>query len=136
MLGADESNTRIIDELLKLMESDTWIAVTVIVTVLIYTIAMSLLFVRTISGALKQPEPRALVSALSLLTFIALTGAIITESSALETLSATGIGAIAAAVSHRFTTVSSRRLDEGESIPSEVDSETEAEIPGRPDPEK
>ena len=89
-------------------------AVTVIVTVLIYTIAMSLLFVRTISGALKQPEPRALVSALSLLTFIALADAIITESSALETLSATSIGAIAATVSHQFTTVSSRRLDESQ----------------------
>lgn len=77
--------------------------------ILIYTVAISGMFLYTIHRSQAFPTAQALVASLALLTFIALTSAVITGSQSLETIAATGFGAIAGAVSHQFAI---RRDDE------------------------
>ena len=69
----------------------------------ILTVWLTYLFVKTLLCSQKLPKGQSLVVVLALLTFISLTAALFTESAALETIAATGVGAIAGAVSHVFT---------------------------------
>jgi hypothetical protein len=69
---------------------------------LVIVMILGFLFVWALLRAAEYPAPSALVVALSLLTFLALAGSIATSSTELVTLAATGIGALAGAVSSQF----------------------------------
>lgn len=66
-------------------------------------VGLAAVFVWAILRAASYEAPASLIVALSLLTFLALVGAIVTDSTELTTLAATGIGALAGAVSAQFT---------------------------------
>lgn len=101
--------------------------------VLAYTGVMAMLFTKTLLRSSEFPSPHALTTSLTLLTFVALTAAIATNSAALETIAATGMGAIAGALSHVFT---SGAPNDRKAIPEETDQETGDALPGEPDPEE
>lgn len=99
-----------------------------IFAILIYTISMSYIFVIVITKAEDDDSSsKILISALALLTFIALTAAILTASTGLETIAATGVGAIAGAVSHRF--IMKEGTNDREPVSKIPDSETERDVP-------
>jgi hypothetical protein len=70
---------------------------------LVIVLLLGFLFVWAILRAAQYEAPASLVVALSLLTFLALAGAIAGGSTELTTLAATGLGALAGAVSSQFT---------------------------------
>lgn len=65
-------------------------------------IIMSAAFVWALLKAAEYPAPTSLVVSLSLLTFVSLAGSIVVGSRELVTLAATGLGALAGAVSSQF----------------------------------
>jgi hypothetical protein len=60
------------------------------------------LFVWALLRAAQYPSPTTLTVSLSLLTFVSIAGAIISQSTELITLAATGLGALAGAVSSQY----------------------------------
>lgn len=89
---------------------DPAIVVAVVVAILLYVFVIAGMFAYTLIKSQRQPAPQALVAALALLTFIALSSSIVIRSQALETIAATGIGAIAGAVSQQFKTKNEEEL--------------------------
>ena len=79
------------------------VLVILVIAIILYTVIITGLFTYTLIRTQQFPPTSALVSALSLLTFIALSASIVTRSQAMETIAATGIGAIAGALSHQVT---------------------------------
>lgn len=77
-------------------------------------IGLASVFVWAILRAARYEAPSSLIVALSLLTFLALTGAIVADSTELTTLAATGIGALAGAVSAQFTDKRRSEDDDGD----------------------
>lgn len=77
-------------------------------------LALAFLFVWAILRAAKYEAPSSLIVALSLLTFLSLAGAISTGETELITLAATGIGALAGAVSAQFTEKRRSEDDDGD----------------------
>lgn len=69
----------------------------------VVVLVLAFVFVWAILRAARYESPASLVVALSLLTFLSLAGAIASGSTELTTLAATGIGALAGAVSAQFT---------------------------------
>lgn len=75
------------------------------VEVAIVTLVMLALFVSFAWAILKAgrlPHPSSLITALSLLTFLALIGFLLTEAESLVALASAGVGAIAGAVTTSF----------------------------------
>jgi uncharacterized membrane protein YoaK (UPF0700 family) len=70
----------------------------------IFLIGLVWVFVRAMLRAATLPAPTMLVIALSMITVIALIAASVTGSAALETITASGVGALAGAVSQQFIT--------------------------------
>jgi hypothetical protein len=66
-------------------------------------VVVTSVFLYALMRAARYPPPILLVTSLSMLTLIALLGAIVTDNSAVGTIAATGIGAVAGAVAHQFT---------------------------------
>lgn len=93
---------------------DPAIVVAVVVAILLYVFVIAGMFAFTLIKSQRQPAPQALVAALALLTFIALSSSIVIRSQALETIAATGIGAIAGAVSQQFKSKNEELPDEEE----------------------
>ena len=81
-----------------------WLIVLILALVLIAGV-----FVWSLLKAAEYPAPTSLVVSLSILTFIALSGAWVTASTELATLAATGFGAIAGAVSSQFGDLEKRK---------------------------
>ena len=88
------------------------VLIILVVAIVLYTIIITGLFTYTLIRTQQFPPTSALVSALSLLTFIALSASIVTRSQAMETIAATGIGAIAGALSHQVTLRGSEKRKE------------------------
>lgn len=99
-----------------------------IFAILAYTVSMSYIFVKVISKAEEGSSATILISALALLTFVALTAAILTSSTGLETIAATGVGAIAGAVSHRFIVTEKEEKHARESVPEIFDPEDRGDV--------
>lgn len=74
-----------------------------VVVILGLFMAFGALLVWSLLRAATYPPPASLVVALGLLTFLALAGYIASDQTELATLSATGFGALAGAVSSQFT---------------------------------
>lgn len=74
----------------------------VIVTVLALMVALTLVFVRALVKAGNLPPPAALVTALSVLTMMAIAGGIFSDSQSAWTIAAAGIGALAGSVTAVF----------------------------------
>ena len=70
----------------------------------IFLVGLVWVFVRAMLRAATLPAPTMLVIALSMITVIALIAASVTGSAALETITASGVGALAGAVSQQFIT--------------------------------
>lgn len=107
-------------------------SVCLIIAVLIYTSLMAWLFTRIITRSTNLPRSHTLISALALLTFVALMASILTSDSSLETIAATGVGAIAGAVSNTVLTARDMKKEtqrEREAIPDEVNQEDQRDVP-------
>ena len=70
----------------------------------IFLVGLVWVFVCAMLRAATLPAPTMLVIALSMITVIALIAASVTGSAALETITASGVGALAGAVSQQFIT--------------------------------
>jgi hypothetical protein len=110
--------------------SPTVLAV-IIIGLLAYTAVMSYMFVKVIASTDNFSSSHVLISALALLTFVSLTAAVLTSSVGLETIAATGVGAIAGAVSHKFISVNEKVVmeDDRESVSEIFDQEDHGDVP-------
>lgn len=93
-------------------------AMAVILIVLALMVALTFVFVRALVAAGRLPPPAALVTALSVLTMMAIAGGIFSDSQSAWTIAAAGIGALAGSVTAVFRDEASvvdrvtRRLEE------------------------
>jgi hypothetical protein len=120
VLSQEEPTPRVLIDFNQLSSASR---IFLIFAILAYTVAMSFIFVKVISRAEEGSTSTILITALALLTFVALTAAILTSSTGLETIAATGVGAIAGAVSHRFIVNEKEVHDDREPIPKVSDPE-------------
>lgn len=88
---------------LDLTSIDSPTLIKILVGAVLLTFSIAVIFSYTLIRSQEREPHNSLIAALSLLTFIALTAAVITSNPALETIAATGIGAIAGAVSQAFS---------------------------------
>jgi hypothetical protein len=89
---------------------------------LVAVLLLGMLFVWAILRAAQYEAPASLIVALSLLTFLSLVGAIAASSTELTTLAATGIGALAGAVSSQFGDLRRARFSEDDGSEGKTDT--------------
>ena len=113
------------------------VAVIVLLAVAIFLSSIIWLFTRTIAKAQYFPPRNSLITSLAMLTFVALIASVFTKNAALETIAATGVGAIAGALSNMFIRKDLETpSDEGEQVSSTRDPTTEANLPESPNSEE
>lgn len=83
----------------RLVEEFTLVALLIIFVVFL---SVAWVFVWALLKAAEYPAPVTLTVSLSILTLLSIVGAIVTDSTELVTLAATGLGALAGAVSSQY----------------------------------
>jgi uncharacterized membrane protein YhaH (DUF805 family) len=73
-----------------------------LILAVVFAVVVVVVFVAALIVAVRHPAPAGLTLALGLLTLIALLGLIATQDDTFATLAATGIGALAGAVTQQF----------------------------------
>lgn len=113
------------------------VGVILVLAIVIFISAIIWLFTRSIVRAQEFPPRNALITSLAMLTFIALIASLFTRNAALETIAATGVGAIAGALSNLFVRKDLEiSTDEREPLPVARDPKVEEIVPISPDPEE